>query len=320
MDKMKGDVVVKKIVLRLAQDAKVSLSTAQQVTIPIQPILSAAVQRDIIGQSFDESFHGKRELILTRRGFEKSCVGLLQRLLRPLREAALLAGINLPGESGQLAESILKDWESDDVDKEEDDDQEKDSEVDIPLNPNDISKMDMKELEIAQKSGRREAKRKQKLRGDSRKEMNRLRKTTGDNSLDLFPGGQPLNDVILVGGATRMPCIVKLVRTLTHIDPKRNINPDEAVALGAGVLSGILDGKIDQMQVISAWQAACLRAMQEHEGGLDSFLTQSELKDKESSPSTPTKEPIVAEDMVKTSSEEGKRSSVFKALRKDRKK
>lgn len=59
------------------------------------------------------------------------------------------------------------------------------------------------------------------------------------------------------------PCVVALVRNLLHIAPRQTIHPDEAVCLGAGVWAGILDGKIQNMEVISAWQAAVLRTMKE---------------------------------------------------------
>ena len=39
----------------------------------------------------------------------------------------------------------------------------------------------------------------------------------------------------MVGGGTKMPAVIRMVRTLTGIDPKRTIDPDEAVALGAAI-------------------------------------------------------------------------------------
>ena len=89
----------------------------------------------------------------------------------------------------------------------------------------------------------------------------------------IASGGRELDDVILVGGATRMPCILRLVRTITGVgesnpnsvwsysvggdghhaaEPRRSVNPDEAVCQGAGIWAGILDGIIDDVQVATA--------------------------------------------------------------------
>ena len=49
----------------------------------------------------------------------------------------------------------------------------------------------------------------------AQKELRRLQKSAGGDGLALFPGGQTLDEVLLVGGATRMPAVAKLVRALT---------------------------------------------------------------------------------------------------------
>ncbi|MBQ7889380.1 MAG: molecular chaperone DnaK [Erysipelotrichaceae bacterium] len=51
-----------------------------------------------------------------------------------------------------------------------------------------------------------------------------------------------LNKVILVGGSTRMPCVVKKVKELTRIEPNRSMNPDECVAVGAAIQGAKLSG------------------------------------------------------------------------------
>src|SRR5438067_6562001 len=54
-----------------------------------------------------------------------------------------------------------------------------------------------------------------------------------------------LNEVILVGGATRMPAIQELVKKLTNgKEPHRGINPDEVVAVGAAIQAGVLKGEV----------------------------------------------------------------------------
>jgi molecular chaperone DnaK len=59
-----------------------------------------------------------------------------------------------------------------------------------------------------------------------------------------------LDDVILVGGATRMPCIQNLVRRLMGKEPRRDINPDEVVAMGAAIQAGVLKGEVKDIVLI----------------------------------------------------------------------
>jgi molecular chaperone DnaK len=53
-----------------------------------------------------------------------------------------------------------------------------------------------------------------------------------------------IDEVILVGGATRMPVIQELVRKLTGKDPNQSVNPDEVVAVGAAIQAGVLAGEV----------------------------------------------------------------------------
>lgn len=53
-----------------------------------------------------------------------------------------------------------------------------------------------------------------------------------------------INEVILVGGQTRMPAIVEAVKNLFGKEPNRSINPDEVVALGAAIQGGVLKGDV----------------------------------------------------------------------------
>lgn len=48
-----------------------------------------------------------------------------------------------------------------------------------------------------------------------------------------------LDEVILVGGSTRIPAVQELVRKLTGKEPNVTVNPDEVVALGAAVQVGL---------------------------------------------------------------------------------
>ena len=53
-----------------------------------------------------------------------------------------------------------------------------------------------------------------------------------------------IDQVILVGGMTRMPSVQEKVRTLTGKEPHKGINPDEVVALGAAIQAGVLAGEV----------------------------------------------------------------------------
>lgn len=53
-----------------------------------------------------------------------------------------------------------------------------------------------------------------------------------------------LNKVLLVGGSTRIPAVQDMVRKLTGLEPSRNLNPDECVALGAAIQGGKLSGDL----------------------------------------------------------------------------
>lgn len=53
-----------------------------------------------------------------------------------------------------------------------------------------------------------------------------------------------INEIIMVGGQTRMPAIVNAVKNLFGKDPNMSINPDEVVALGAAVQAGVLQGDV----------------------------------------------------------------------------
>jgi molecular chaperone DnaK len=53
-----------------------------------------------------------------------------------------------------------------------------------------------------------------------------------------------LDEVILVGGSTRIPAVQQIVKTITGKDPNRSVNPDEVVALGACIQAGVLAGDV----------------------------------------------------------------------------
>merc|ERR1719440_981223 len=59
-----------------------------------------------------------------------------------------------------------------------------------------------------------------------------------------------INEVILVGGSTRIPAVRELVRSLTGRDPNVTVNPDEVVALGAAVQGGVLAGEVSDIVLL----------------------------------------------------------------------
>jgi molecular chaperone DnaK len=59
-----------------------------------------------------------------------------------------------------------------------------------------------------------------------------------------------IDEIVLVGGQTRMPKVIEAVKQVFGKDPNRNINPDEVVAVGAAVQGGILRGDIKDMVLL----------------------------------------------------------------------
>jgi molecular chaperone DnaK len=59
-----------------------------------------------------------------------------------------------------------------------------------------------------------------------------------------------INDVILVGGMTRMPKVIEAVKTFFGKEPNRSVNPDEVVALGAAVQGGVLSGDVKDVLLL----------------------------------------------------------------------
>ena len=80
-----------------------------------------------------------------------------------------------------------------------------------------------------------------------------VKKTIGPCRTALDDAGLKIGeiaDVILVGGQTRMPMVQKAVTELFGQAPRRDINPDEAVALGAAVQGGVLSGEVTDVLLL----------------------------------------------------------------------
>ncbi len=59
-----------------------------------------------------------------------------------------------------------------------------------------------------------------------------------------------INEVVLVGGSTRIPRVQQIVKDLFRKDPHKGVNPDEVVAIGAGVQAGILGGDVKDLLLL----------------------------------------------------------------------
>jgi len=59
-----------------------------------------------------------------------------------------------------------------------------------------------------------------------------------------------INEIVLVGGSTRIPAIQQLVESLTGKKPNKSVNPDEVVAIGAAIQAGILAGEITDILLL----------------------------------------------------------------------
>ncbi len=67
---------------------------------------------------------------------------------------------------------------------------------------------------------------------------------------DAGLGISDIDDVILVGGQTRMPKVQDTVRDLFGKDPRKDVNPDEAVAVGAAIQGGVLGGEVKDVLLL----------------------------------------------------------------------
>jgi len=67
---------------------------------------------------------------------------------------------------------------------------------------------------------------------------------------DANLGKSEIDEIVLVGGATRMPMVQDLVRSLTNKEPHKGVNPDEVVAIGAAIQAGVLAGDVKDVLLL----------------------------------------------------------------------
>ncbi len=67
---------------------------------------------------------------------------------------------------------------------------------------------------------------------------------------DAGVSASQIDEVILVGGMTRMPAVQRKVQEIFGKDPAKNVNPDEAVAIGAAIQGGVLTGEVKDILLL----------------------------------------------------------------------
>ncbi len=89
-----------------------------------------------------------------------------------------------------------------------------------------------------------------KLEEIARPFIERSIKITESTLKDSGFSKEEINEIIMVGGQTRMPMIIEAVKKLFGKEPNRSVNPDEVVALGAAVQGGVLQGDVKGIQLL----------------------------------------------------------------------
>ena len=79
-----------------------------------------------------------------------------------------------------------------------------------------------------------------------KRSMEPVQKALDDAGLKI----NQIDDVIMVGGMTRMPKVVELVKKFFGREPNRSVNPDEVVALGAAIQGGVLSGDVNEVLLL----------------------------------------------------------------------
>lgn len=273
------------LALPLSEDAWSHMPRASDVILPLHFTLD---EQPLADEGWSNSTHVLCQL--TRRNMEKMCSAEFLALLRPLREVAIMAGALLSGDTSPTAVQAALELEETQDDKyafdafykegdnEEDEEPSQDEETAALLLA--LDEMSLKERKRAQQKGRKKArdvtKRERKYRQEKRKVMEQAPIATdssGDTKIRDGISGRPISRVVLVGGATRMPAIGRLLSVLTGVAPQKTVDPDEAVALGCAVHVGILDGKEGMGTVLNPMQAAILRAVAEQQQRQEGLLS-----------------------------------------------
>ncbi len=80
--------------------------------------------------------------------------------------------------------------------------------------------------------------------------LKRLRGPVEQALKDAGLSASQIHEVLLVGGATRVPAVQQIVKEMLGKEPNRSVNPDEVVALGAAVQAGVLTGTVEDVVLL----------------------------------------------------------------------
>ena len=273
-------------ILRAAEKARIYLSNNKQsfLALPLSeeewtrmedPTTILVNQPEDLTVFSDNGTSNSTHLLcrLSRAMFESLCKEELHALLRPVREVAIMSGALLPGDtSPTLVDASMEVEEmrdslsfSDFYDAEGEADDESELREDLLLQ---LQEADMKAAKMAQQKGRKKARNVAKQERKYRSEKRKIADADTMDGVKVRDGiaGRPIARVVLVGGATRMPAVGRVIGSLTGTIPQKTVNPDEAVALGCAVHVGVLDGSEGMGTVLNPMQAAILRAVAMQQG------------------------------------------------------
>jgi molecular chaperone DnaK (HSP70) len=276
--------VVKQSMIRAAEMVRIHLSNNRktQLTLPftlegwttlnsIKDLISSDIRDDVTsdGIKVEDSII----IDVSRNFMESLCLNELRELLRPIREVAIISGALLPGDTSPTAAEAafaLEEEMSQEVQEREMffdfyDDQESENNFETLSSDTllQLKSFDIKASKKAQQKGRKKARDIAKAEKRFRVERRKIDSRDIQVKVERGINGRPISQVVLVGGATRMPAIGKMIQALTGVVPQRTVNPDEAVALGCAIQVGLLDGNEDlgRLTVLTPMQAAILRAL-----------------------------------------------------------
>ena len=80
--------------------------------------------------------------------------------------------------------------------------------------------------------------------------MDRVKKPFNQALEDAKVKAGEVDEIIMVGGSSRMPQVQELVKKLTGKEPNRSVNPDEVVAIGAAIQAGVLGGEVKNIVLL----------------------------------------------------------------------
>jgi len=80
--------------------------------------------------------------------------------------------------------------------------------------------------------------------------LDRTKKPVEQVIKDAGIAKEKINQIVMVGGSTRMPQVTELVKKLTGKEPNKSVNPDEVVSIGAALQAGVLKGEVKDVLLL----------------------------------------------------------------------